>query len=128
MEKGFVCNRACWHEVGDRLPWPPELPGRENWATGDVPTLLAYVEAIGSRLLALEATVSELSSTVTSLRRDAQATHERELPALEEKIDGVRRVLGMGDLGGTDSKRLSALEFSVRRLDDRTVGSRKIGG
>lgn len=80
MEKGFVCPMPCGHAIGFQMPWPPELPGVDNWAYGDVPTLLAYVWAIGQRVLELEAFVSELSAKVKAIE---------EIGSLEQAFAGA---------------------------------------
>lgn len=109
-ERRFVCERPCHYRLGDRMPWPPELPGIDNWARGDVATLLAYVEAIGNRVLSLEENVKELATKVQGLREDMQDVCEKRLPEVE--------VLG---------ERVENVVSAIRELDVRTVGSLTIG-
>lgn len=110
MKRDFVCNLPSYYLMGNAMPWPPMLPGSDNWATGDTPTLLAYVEAIGSRVLKLEEELGKIATDVASLRRDMQGVYERELPEVAALKDRVEK---MGS--------------AIRELDGRTVGSIMIG-
>jgi hypothetical protein len=110
MKRGFVSAMPCYYLMGNVMPWPPMLPGSDNWATGDMPTLLAYVEAIGSRVLKLEEELGKIATDVASLRRDMQVVYEQELP----------EVVALKD-------RIEKMGSAIRELDARTVGSIRIG-
>lgn len=63
----LVCGRPCAYRYGSILPWPPELPGTENFSTGDLPTICAYLEALGERLAQAEEKISRIEREQESL-------------------------------------------------------------
>lgn len=67
LEMGLVCPLPCAYRLGSILPWPPQLPGIDNWSHGDKPTIVAYLYAIGERTFAAERKVEALEARVRDL-------------------------------------------------------------
>ena len=66
-DPGLVCPLPCAYRLGSILPWPPQLPGIDNWSHGDKPTIVAYLYSIGERMLAAERKGDALEARVRDL-------------------------------------------------------------
>lgn len=66
-DPGLVCPLPCAYRLGSILPWPPQLPGSDNWAHGDKPTIVAYLYAIGERLVLAEQKMERLEEQLSEL-------------------------------------------------------------
>ena len=77
----LVCGRPCAYQRGSLLPWPPELPGTQNFATGDMPTIAAYLQALGEELV----TVQEKMAKLEEQRSDDQ----EKIRQLEERLSSL---------------------------------------
>ena len=67
FDPDLTCGLQCAYRVGSKLPWPPELPGFENWARGDGPTIVAYLYALGERLVSAEQKIARLEERLSEL-------------------------------------------------------------
>lgn len=63
----LVCGRPCAYRLGSILPWPPALPGTDDWARGDHPTICAYLGALGERIFSQEEKIERLEQKLADL-------------------------------------------------------------